>query len=1134
MKNHPPRRLATNLLAAVAMLSCLGAASAADALSRAQFENPPLEARPTAWWTWLNGNADPKTITTDLEEAKAKGMGGLEIFDTLANSDPKKIVPAGPAFLSEESVRAIRYAIKESKRLGLHIGLVACSGYNVGGTWVTPDWASKQLYFSSLEVNGPAGLDRPLPFPGVPETCPKNAEGMPQFYLEVAVLAVPKTEKKTITDLSTVLNLTEQFKNGKLSWSVPAGEWTILRFVCSNNGHRLIIPSPNSDGLHIDFLEPSATQRHLKHILDRLGITPENAAEIGLDQLSFDSMEQPDGHPWTDRLPEYFKKWSGYNPIPYLPILAGWRIEGASEKFLYDYHKALSEQVIFSHYTSARDFLQGYGIELIAEAGGPGPPIGGFGLPVDSLKALGNVSVQRGEFWNRHRNMFLVKEVSSAAHIYGQKYVSAESFTTWRRWKDGPFDLKRLADRALCEGLNQFTFHTFAHSPLEEGLPGRVYHAGSDLNPRATWWDQSRPFIDYLARSCYMLQQGHFVADVCAYYGDQAPNFWPAFHDVPKKPLYPGLDAGYDYDVVNSDVILNRMRVRDGRVSLPDGMSYRLLVLPSQDHIPAEVLEKIAELVKAGATILGPKPARDPRLADQARRTARVRELAEKLWGSDAAETAKGRSVGRGKVFAGLTPTQVLAALGVTPDFSLAASAQSEQSSFDGCSWVWFSEGNPAGDAPPGTRYFRRQLPLPADRPIKRAWCRITCDNRFTLVVNGQQAGRTERGQDWSRPADIDITRWLKAGPNQLAIEAVNEGHARPNAAGLLGRFVVEFGDGGTQCLNIDKTWKTSQAEHSDWTNADFNDAAWPPAMAVAQYGQSPWGNLSAPGGGGPQVDFIHRRTGEADLYFVRDTGTSGGLTHCLFRVRGRTPELWDPATGRTGLRVAYTEEAGGTALAVPLAPGGSVFVVFRDSKPEGPVPPLAQPDSEEPVAGPWPVRFAEGWGAPAQTQFETLKSWTDSPEEGIKYFSGTAAYHQTLDLPAGKLGPGRRVYLDLGQVRDVGEVLLNGRPLGIVWKPPFRVDLTPAARVGKNELIVKITNLWINRLSGDMVTKGKRYTRTNQQPWEDIGGGEAWREQTSGLLGPVKLLYVPGDGHVWADGGLPNPINVQVAQPAK
>ena len=133
MKNHITLCVAVCLFAGLAMLTNRPAASAADELSRERFETPPLEARPTAWWVWPNGNADPETITSDLEEVKAKGMGGLEIFDTQALSDPNKIVPAGPAFLSEESAKMIRYAIKESKRLGLTIGLTACSGYNVGG-----------------------------------------------------------------------------------------------------------------------------------------------------------------------------------------------------------------------------------------------------------------------------------------------------------------------------------------------------------------------------------------------------------------------------------------------------------------------------------------------------------------------------------------------------------------------------------------------------------------------------------------------------------------------------------------------------------------------------------------------------------------------------------------------------------------------------------------------------------------------------------------------------------------------------------------------------------------------------------------------------------------------------------------
>jgi hypothetical protein len=173
-----------------------------------------------------------------------------------------------------------------------------------------------------------------------------------------------------------------------------------------------------------------------------------------------------------------------------------------------------------------------------------------------------------------------------------------------------------------------------------------------------------------------------------------------------------------------------------------------------------------------------------------------------------------------------------------------------EEPSFEGSSWVWYPEGEPAVSAPAGTRYFRGQLSLPADRLIKRGFCRITCDNDFTLFVNGKQAGESDQAENsWHRPTKIDITKLLRAGPNQLAIAGVNATD-KPSPAGLLGRFVVEFGEGGTQSVSIDKAWKTSAAEQGDWTNADFNDAAWKPAKEFAQYGQAPWGDLDAAGGG--------------------------------------------------------------------------------------------------------------------------------------------------------------------------------------------------------------------------------------------------------------------------------------------
>ena len=586
-------------MAVLLIVMCVGCTSTDaryGALARG-FKNPGNQARPRAWWNWLNGDVTLDGLTRDLEEAKDKGLGGLEMWDTEAMINPDGFVPAGPPFMESESVASMHHAIKEAKRLGLDLGLITSSGWNAGGPWVTPELASKNLFYSSVVLNGPGQVSCKLDFPKVPRNCPKGADGLPKWYMDVAVLAWPDSEDKVIAGLSKVIDLTDKFKDGELTWSVPAGNWSIVRYVCSNNGQQLISASPNSKGPFIDFLDPDATRFHFEYIIGKLGLK-KGGDPSPLKYLSVDSMELHAGIQWTAKFSDCFKKYHGYDPVGWLAALSGWTVKDkeTTERFLYDYKKTVSDLLIFSHYATGSEVCAEYGLKLAAEAGGPGPPIWNT-CPVDALKALGNVDIPRGEFWIRHRNMFLVKEIASASHIYGKPYVDAESWTTWRRWKDSPFIRKQIVDRAFCEGLNRITYHGYSHSPTEVAYPGRTYHAGVDMNPQVVWWSKARPFMDYLARCCYMLQQGKFVADVAYYYGDKAPNFWPLFHDVPEKPLLDGLGDGYDYDVVNTDVILNRMSVRDGRIVFPDGMSYRVLVLPDQRDMQLEVLEKLEKLV---------------------------------------------------------------------------------------------------------------------------------------------------------------------------------------------------------------------------------------------------------------------------------------------------------------------------------------------------------------------------------------------------------------------------------------------------------------------------------------------------------------------------------------------------------
>jgi len=948
------------------------------------FRDPDKEARPRAYWNWLNGDVSKAGLTRDLEEAKDKGMGGLLMWDTEAMRNSDDFVPSGPPFMGEKSVGFIHHAMTEAKRLDLDLGLVCSSGWNSGGSWVSPEMASKNLFSAGVVVSGPGQVSQTLPFPEVPQDCPKGEDGLPSWYMEVAVLAWPDSKDRVIPDLSEVKNLSGKYVDGELMWDAPEGDWQVVRFVCSNNGQQLIAASPNSKGLFIDFLDPEATRFHMDYIIDLLGLPKGGDPDSPLRSLVDDSMELHEGIQWTTKFSDWFKEQHGYDPVPWLPALMGWTINDESEsgRFRYDYKKSVSDLLIFSHYTTGSEICADYGLKRVAEAGGPGPPIWET-CPVDALKALGNVDIPRGEFWmGNPRNIFLIKEIASAAHIYGKPYVDAESWTTWRRWRDGPFRRKMLVDRAFCEGLNRITYHGYSHSPLEEGYPGRSYHAGVDMNPKVVWWSKARPFMDYLGRCCHMLQQGLYVADVAYYYGDQAPNFWPMYHSVPEKPGLEGLGSGYEYDVVNSDVILNRMSVKDGRITLPDGMSYQTLLLPEKNEIPLEVLQKLEKLVSAGATIIGPRPLDVPGFSEHKSKTIALRELAGKMWGACDGSSTKVHSFGKGKVVWGYTPQQWLELASVGPDFIC---LDSEQSS---------------------------------------------------------------------------------------------------------------------------------------------------------------------------AFDFIHRQTAHADVYFVRNKTKNPLSAQCLFRVEDRRPHLWDPTDGTIKEQFVYKAEDGGTSLPVQLPPGGSVFVVFEDigsvsftslimtEKERIPNLPKEQvvavtdnkatiqcwqngtyqltgSDGQEEVSiadlpaprlleGDWIVEFDPDWGAPAELRLPELISWTEHADEGIKYYSGTGSYYKTFDVPEEWLGSERHVHLDLGDVHELAEIFVNGESAGVLWKPPFRADITPLLKPGNNELKIEVMNLWINRLAGDMdLPEDLRFTRSNiKSDYETYySPAEPWHEETSGLLGPVRLL---------------------------
>ena len=644
-------------------------------LSEDEFQDPSKDYRAMALWTWMNGYIDTAKLVFELEEMKDKGMRGAIIWDIGSLADPENIIPDGPAFLGKESLEYISLALKTCDRLGLDLGMVASSSWNAGGEWVAKEDASMQILSSRREVEGPGRKN-------IIMQAPVSRRGRVDTYSLISTLAMPFSDSVLTQDnIKSSINLDEFVRNDTLiEWDVPEGKWNVFSFYMCNTGQNLVCPSPNSDGLVIDHLSRIATERHFDSLLTRLDKV--STAESHLKILMLDSYEVWRMKDWTPGFIDEFKSRYNYDPVPYLPLLLGFEYNDTvvAERFRSDYSRLVSDLMIENHFAQSMEIAEKHGIQMLSEAGHGGSP------RVDPLKALGNSHIPMGEFWNRQR-FWVTKEAASAAHIYGRKLVAAESLTGWNHWQHGPADFKQLLDIAFCEGLNQIVFHTFAHNPAIAGKPGFTYHAGEHINVNTTWWEMVKPFMDYIGRCSYMLRQGLPVGDVCLYYGDQAPNLVPSkridpnikqifddtqcLHCGQPKPVNPGKLPGFDYDYMNADIITNTLTVKNGKLVLPDGVSYRLILLPDREDISLEVLRKLERLVYNGAVIVGRKPLQSTSLKDYPDCDSEVKNLADKLWGDCDGINIQSNTYGKGIVYWGKSVQEVLEDLDIPPDLEI-------------------------------------------------------------------------------------------------------------------------------------------------------------------------------------------------------------------------------------------------------------------------------------------------------------------------------------------------------------------------------------------------------------------------------------------------------------------------------
>jgi len=639
-------RTLLTLIAISVAVSSFTSARAADL--EAGFRNPPAAVKPWVFWFWINGNISREGITKDLEAMKRVGINGVLWMEVAGKYwAPKGPIEGG----SPEWHDAMQWAISEADRLGMDFDLSVDFGYGSGGPHITPDVSMQKLLWTQTQVQGgqPVTLKLEKPAVGTNPKRPQMRADDPlnpkvtralnevDSYRDVAVFAFPSSDgnEAAINHLQKydgrgwqthlpsladnrklaplprghVIDLTDRMKpDGRLQWwNAPEGNWTVIRLGHATN-LKLTRPCPVSMvGLECDRLNPRGIETHFEHHLKPILEAAGDKAGRTLKYIHIDSWEAH-GQNWSAGFAEEFRKRRGYDIRPWLPVLTGRVVESAekTDRFLWDMRKTVSEVTLSNYIDRLRELIAPYGVKFSSEPYGL--------LCVDQLAYGARSDFPICEFWtkrarppytaNSQPNVFpafsaswynSMKGLASVANTYGKPRVGAEAFTGCRGWLDHPYLLKGMGDEAFSEGVSHFIIHLSAHQPYDRMKPGLTHRRwGQHFNRHQTWWELSKPYFDYVARCQFLLQQGHRVVDVACLYHEGAP---VDFNDIRFE-----MPPGFDHDFCTPEII-QRMEVKDGRIHLPTGVSYRYLVLPRSGRLTKATALKVKQLHEAGAAV---------------------------------------------------------------------------------------------------------------------------------------------------------------------------------------------------------------------------------------------------------------------------------------------------------------------------------------------------------------------------------------------------------------------------------------------------------------------------------------------------------------------------------------------------
>jgi hypothetical protein len=1058
----------------------IAATAAADTLVH-DFLRPPASARPWVYWFWLNGNITREGITADLESMRRVGIGGVLIMEVDQGAPPG---PVG--FMGSQWRELFKHVVAEAGRLGLEVNMNNDAGWNgSGGPWVTPELSMQKVVASETEVAGPKSIEVSLPRP----------LAVARFYRDIAVLAFPTPGNYRIPDIEAkaaykvggaspiatqqlpkemivprerIVNLSPRMdRHGRLTWDVPAGQWTILRIGHTSTGMKNAPAPASGRGLECDKLSKEGIEAHFNAMMARLIDDVGPAAGKALAATHVDSWENGSQN-WTARMREEFQARRGYDLLPFLPVMTGRVVDSLeiSERFLWDLRRTISELVVENYAGHLHELAHRHGLRFTIEA---------YGSPCDNLPYAAQCDEPMGEFWVGGGSIESCRGMASAAHLNGRSIVGAESFTAIadERWREHPATIKALGDWAFTEGINRFVFHRYAMQPWLDRRPGMTMGPwGTHYERTQTWWELTPGWHQYLARCQFLLRQGTFAADLCYLTAEDSPQGMPG-HRAP----------GYGWDQCNPEIVLAKMTVQDGRLVLPGGMSYGLLVLSDAQRMTPPLLAKIKELVEAGATVVGPRPLASPSLKNYPQCDDEVQRLAAEVWGNCDGERVREHRLGCGRIVWGPKPEEVLEQAGVPPDFSGKPLRYIHRRTPD--AEIYFV-ANPLGQRLAVTPSFRI-----SGRTPELWWPDSGHTERAALVR--EHHGITQLSFALEPHGSVFVV-FRNTPPHGVAIDLLRNGQP------------LAFPDKKAVKVTIDR------AVYGVLDDPKRTRDVRRQVHELVDHGVDDFQVASLAADGDPAFGIVKTAVVDYTVAGKHLTATGTDPENVVLTLYDASERVAELVETRAGVLLNAWQPG---RYAIKLADGQSL---------EFPNPQVPRPLE---LTGPWEVSFPPTSGLREPLRLDRLVSWTERSEFGVKYFSGTAVYRTDFQVPPGTLKMDRHQWLDLGDVQAFAEVKLNGKPLGVLWKPPYRLDVSGIVTPGRNSLKVSLTNLWPNRMIGDeqLPEDSERNRDGTLRRWPDwLQQGKPsptgrqtfttwrlWKKDDallkSGLLGPVRLI---------------------------